>query len=158
MALISLSVMSLVSYSQNKISLSKRSPVYMDLTRSFNAGSPKKVVVDDSQWLNFTTLVNLADPNLTITAQVVAGSIPDGVEMYVEVVPYKGMSKGNHGTSARKIRLTNMSRILIYDIGTCYTGSGRNVGYQLIYSFVVKDYSKVKSGKFALYVQYTITQ
>ena len=89
---------------------------------------------------------------------MVSGSIPDGLELQVEAVPYKGISKGKQGIPSGKIAVTHMPRVLISNIGTSYTGFGRNEGHQLIFSFIIKDYSRLRSGTNTIYVQYTITQ
>jgi len=145
-------------YAQNSLTVSKRSPIYMDLTPSYNAGLPKKVITDESQWLNYTTLVHPSEPNISITVEVASGSIPDGMELQIEAKPYVGMSKSRQGMPTGKIRVSNRPRVLIDNISTCYTGSGRNEGHQLIFSFIITDYSKVRSGISTIYVQYTITQ
>ena len=143
---------------QNRISVSKRSPIYMELTSGSNAGISKKVIIDNSQWLNYTTLVHPADPDVSITVEVAAGSIPEGMELLIEASPYKGMSKGKQGTPTRKISVSNRPRVLIDNIRTSYTGSGRNEGHQLTFSFIITDYAKIRSGTHTIYVQYTITQ
>ena len=130
----------------------------MDLTPSFNAGLQKSIITDDSQWLNYTTLVHPSDPTISITVEIAAGSIPEGLEMHIEASPYIGMSKGKQGTPTGKITVTHMPHVLIDNIGTCYTGSGANEGHRLTFSFIITDYSKLLSGTTTIYVQYTITQ
>lgn len=147
-----------MSFSQNRISVSNRSPIYLDFSRPVAPGAPKQSIIDDSQWLNFTSLVNINDPTLTITAQVVGGTLPEGVELIIEALPYRGMSKANNGVSSGKVKLTNTPRVLISNIGTCYTGNGRNEGFQLRFTFRITDYSKLKAERTALYIEYTITQ
>lgn len=145
-------------HAQNNISLSKREPIYMDLTPSFNTSLPENIITDNSQWLNYTTLVHPSEPTISISVEVASGSIPEGLELQIEASNYIGISKGKPGTTTGKIPVTNMPRILIDNIGTCYTGSGRNEGHQLTLSFVITDYSKIQSGTTTIYVQYTITQ
>jgi hypothetical protein len=149
---------SFVSQAQNSISLSNRNPIYMELTHSFNAGVPGQIISDDSQWLNYTTLVHPSEPTFSITVEVAMGSIPDGLELQIEASPYAGRSNGKVGTPTKKITLTHIPRVLINNIGTCYTGSEKNEGHRLTFSIVVKDYSKLKSGTSTIYVLYTITQ
>lgn len=144
--------------SQNRISVSKRSPLFMDLTPTYNAGMAKKIIVDDSQWLNYTTLVHPSDPTISITVQIAGGSVPEGMELQVEASPYIGLSKSKQGRSAGKITVSNRPRVLINDISTCYSGFGKNEGHQLTFSFVIIDYAKVKSGTSSIYIQYTVTQ
>ena len=146
------------SYAQNRISVSKRSPIYMDLSPTNAAGLSKQIITDDSQWLNYTALVNPSDPTLSITVQVTSGSIPKGMELQIEAKPYVGLSKGKQGTPTGKISLSHRPRVLIDNISTCYTGSGRNEGHQLSFKFIITNYAKIRSGTSAIFVQYTITQ
>lgn len=146
------------TFAQNRLSVSKSSPIYMDLTPGSNAGMPKKVITDNSQWLNYTALVHPSDPDISITVEVVAGSIPEGMELLIEASPYRGMSKGKQGTPTRKISVSNRPRVLIDNIRTSYTGSRRNEGHQLTFSFIITDYAKIRSGIHTIYVQYTISQ
>lgn len=144
--------------SQNRIHVSNKTPILMDFTPSYNAGVAKKVIVDDSQWLNYTTLIHPSDPTYSITIEIAGGMVPEGMELQVEASPYVGMSKSKQGTSNGKIILSNRPKVLINDIATCYSGSGKYEGHQLTFSFVVKDYAKLKSGTTNLYIQYTLTQ
>ncbi len=149
---------SCLSNAQNSISLSRRSPINLELSPSFNPGSGKHIITDNSQWLNYTTLVHPADPTFSITVEISSGSIPEGLELQLEASSYVGISKGKPGNPSRKIILSHIPRVLIANIGTCYTGSNRNEGHQLNFSFIVKDYGKLKSGLSTIYIQYTITQ
>lgn len=147
-----------ISYAQNRLSVSKSNPILMDLTPKNNAGLSPDVIIDNSQWLNYTTLVHYSEPTLSITVEVVSGSIPEGMELQIEASPYRGMSKGNHGRPTGKITVSNIPRVLIDNIRTSYTGSHRNEGHQLTFTYIITDYAKVKSGNYTIYVQYTITQ
>ena len=149
---------SCLSNAQNSISLSRRSPLNLELTPTYYAGSTKQIITDESQWLNYTTLAHPSDPSFSITVEISSGIIPEGLELQVEASSYIGMSKGKPGSPSRKIVLSHRPRVLISNIGTCYTGSGRNEGHQLIFSFIIKDYAKLKSGVSTIYIQYTITQ
>lgn len=145
------------AFSQNRISLSNKNPLYMEMAHNHGTGGPKTELKDDNQWLNYTTLVQLSDPNLCITAQIVSGTMPEGMTLQLEAMPYQGLSKGKQGSPAGKITLSYTPQVLISNIGTAYTGNGKNEGYQLIYTYITRDFSRVSSGSSAVYVQYTIT-
>ncbi len=145
-------------YTQNSISLSNRSPKYMDFKPSYNAGVSKQTIIDDSQWLNYTTLVDAADPTISISVEIANGRIPEGMELQIEASNYRGKTRGKAGIPTRKVSVSHMPRVLIDNIGTCYTGSGRYEGHQIIMSFIIKDYSKVQSGIHSIDLLYTITQ
>ncbi len=142
---------------QNSLTVSKRSPIYMDLTPSYNVGSAKKLITDNSQWLNYTTLVHPSEPAMCITVEVASGNIPIGMELQIEASPYQGMSKSKQGNPTGKKIVSNRPRVLINNIRTCYTGANRNEGHQLTFSFIITDYAKVKSGTSNINIQYTIT-
>jgi hypothetical protein len=145
------------TYSQNRISVSNKSPIFLDFSRPSGSGALKQNIVDDSQWLNFTTLVNINDPAITITVQIVSGTLPPGIELEIEALPYKGLSKGNHGVPS-KIKVSNIPKALISNIGTCYTGNSRNEGYQLKTTFKITNYALLKAESTVLYIQYTVIQ
>ena len=147
---------SFVSHAQNRISLSNRNPIYIDLTPSFNAGLPRQMITDNSQWLNYTTLVRPSDPTISITVEIGSGRVPEGLELQIEASPYVGRSKDRAGTPTRKVTVTHLPRVLINNIGTCYTGSDRNEGHQLTFSFIIKDYAKLQSGTSTIYVQFCL--
>lgn len=145
-------------YAQNKLAISKKAPIYLDFSTVHNAGMKGQIMADDSQWLNYTVLIESAEPSVSISVSVASGSVPEGMELYVEASRYKGFSRGRMGSPIGRIRLSNMPRVLIENIGTSYTGSGRNEGHQLTFFFKVTDYSKLEPGVNTVYVQYTINQ
>ncbi len=144
-------------HSQNRLEVSKRTPIYMDLTPSYNVGTLKKEISDNSQWLNYTTLVHPSEPSIAITVEISSGIIPDGMELRIEAMPYEGMSRSKQGMPTGKLSVSNRPQVLIDNIRTCYTGAGRNEGHQLKFSFIITDYAKVRSGTSNISIQYTIT-
>lgn len=149
-----------LSIAQNKLEISKQSGIDLRLSRIHNAGLVGEVMSDNSQWLNYTVLVDSSDPTVSISVNIASGSIPEGVELYVQAGNYKGFSRrrGKVGNPVNKVRLSHQPRALIKNIGTSYTGSGRNEGHQLTFYFKVVDYSKLEPGTSTIYIQYTITQ
>lgn len=143
---------------QNKVTVSKRNPIYLELSNIYRAGAQNIVLADDSQWLNYTILIEAQDPTVSISASINSGSIPKGMELYVEASNYKGFSRGKVGRSNGRIALSHMPQVLIHNIGTSYTGSGRNEGHQLKFFFKIIDYAKLEPGLHTIYVEYTITQ
>lgn len=147
---------SILTIAQNKIAISRRAPISLDLSNIYNAGAKGQVMADNSQWLNYTILIEDADPRVSISVDISSGRVPPGMELYVEAKPYKGFSRGRMGSPTGRVRLSNMPRVLIDNIGTSYTGSGRNEGHQLTFYFEITDYSKLEPGIHSIYVQYTI--
>ena len=145
-------------FAQNRITVSKRAPINLDFTAINNAGIKGQIIADNTQWLNYTVLVGPSEPRVSISVDIGSGSIPNGIEMFVEASNYKGFSRGKMGTPTGKIPLTHMPKVLIDNIGTSYTGSGRNEGHQITFSFIITNYAKLEPGIHTIYVQYTLTQ
>lgn len=151
-----------ISYStfgQTRLTLSNHNPVTLEVPHIYNSSDPKPELRDDSQWINFTSLVGAADPNMSVSVQIVSGTLPQGMDLVVEVLPYRGLSKTNQqGTPTSKVIASYTPQVIISNIGTCFTGNGRNEGFQVIYTFVIRDYSRLSSGSESIYLQYTIMQ
>ena len=149
-----------LSFAQNKLEVSKQSGIDLRLSSIHNAGLNGEVMSDNSQWLNYTVLVGASDPRVSISVNIASGSVPEGLKLFVEAGNYKGFSrgKGKVGNPVKKVRLSHQPMVLINNIGTSYTGSGRNEGHQLTFYFKIVDYSKLEPGTNTIYVQYTITQ
>ncbi len=149
---------SLKTVAQHTVSVSKSNPIYLDLTSPNMSGAIQKTTIDNSQWLNYTTYVHPSDPTLSIMVEVISGTIPPGLMLTVEASPYVGFSQGKQGSPAGKVTLSPRPKVLINNISTCYTGSGRNEGHQLTFSIIVIDWAKVRSGTNNISIRYTITQ
>ena len=143
---------------QNKLSVSKRAPINLNFSQLNQAGMNGQIIADNSQWLNYTVLLEASAPSVSISVDIASGSVPEGVELYVEASRYKGFSRGKMGTPTGRIPVTHMPRVLVNNIGTSYTGSGRNEGHQLTFYFKITDYAKLEPGINTIYVQYTINQ
>ena len=156
--LLLLTICNTLLIAQNKIAISKRTPLFVDMRNISNAGLKGEVIADNSQWLNYTVMIDSSDPTVSISVNIASGSVPEGLEMYVEAGRYKGFSRSRMGKPVGRVLLTHVPRVLINGIGTSYSGSGRNEGHQLTFSFKIKDYSKLEPGQNTIYVEYTITQ
>lgn len=147
-----------VLIAQNKLVVSKRAPINLNFSQLNQAGMNGQIIADNSQWLNYTVLLEASGPSASISVDIASGSVPEGLELYVEAGRYKGFSRGKMGTPTGRIPLTHMPRVLVNNIGTSYTGSGRNEGHQLTFYFKITDYAKLEPGISTIYVQYTINQ
>lgn len=143
---------------QNKIAISRRAPVSLDLSNVYNAGRKGQIMADNSQWLNYTVVVKHGDPKASISVDIDLGSVPEGLELYVEASKYKGFSHGKMGLPTGRIRLSNIPKVLIHNIRTSYTGAGIYEGHQLTFYFEITDYSKLEPGINPIYIQYTLNQ
>ena len=111
---------------------------------------------NSTKWLNFTSAVA---PGITrrITAQVVSGSIPDGVRLKLETASYTGSGGGGSalGSVTSPVYPTTTATTLINGIGGAYTGNGTN-GYNLKYSLEIQNYSLLRNTNVSFTVIYTL--
>ena len=150
--------LSCVSYSQNSVTISNSSTLSLDFASPYNPGSPVINVSDNSKWLNYTVLQTPPEPTFSITAQISSGTNLSGMELRMEAGSYTGSGGGQPGTSAGQIILSTEPQTIIYNIGTCSTGAGINVGHQLTYSLVITNYSQLSASSASINILYTITQ
>lgn len=148
----------ITSTAQNKLMVSKRAPINLNFTQLNKAGLNGHFIADESQWLNYTVLLEPSGPSSYISVSIAAGSIPEGLELYVEASRYRGFGRGKMGIPTGRIRLSHQPKILLDNIGTTYSGSGKNEGHQITFFFKITDYAKLEPGLNNIYVQYTINQ
>jgi hypothetical protein len=148
----------ILALGQNSIEISKRAPINLDLRNISISEKKGKIIADNSQWLNYTVLIGEADPPVSISVNIESGSLPQGIELNVEALEYRGFSRGKMGKPAGPINLSHIPKVLLRNIGTSYSGSGRNEGHQLLFSFKITDFAKLEPGINTIYIQYTITQ
>ncbi len=147
-----------ITLGQNLISVSSTRLKSLNFIPSYRAGLSPNFLIDDTKWINYSVLVKQSDPTCSISVQIISGTIPDGVNIMVKAMPYVGSSRGKHGISIGKIKLSHVPQVLIDNIGTCYTGIGTRVGHQLIYTVDIKEFEQLKSGTPAINLLYTISQ
>lgn len=158
LALIVITLTSPVGWAQNSMSVSDRSSISIDLSAIATAGMHTEMVADNTQWINYSLDVNPAEPFASISVEIASGNIPNGIELYIQAGYYTGSGRGKTGQPTGKIRIDNMPKVLINDIGTSFTGNGRHQGHQLILSFVITDFALLQPGEYTLYIQYTLKQ
>ena len=71
---------------------------------------------------------------------------------------FNGTGGGAPGIPAGMLTLSNISQVLINNIGTCNTGIGVNVGHQLTYTLGISNYSALQSSSSTVNILFTITQ
>lgn len=147
-----------VSRAQNSLSVTERSSVSIDLSAIIAAGKNTELVTDDSQWINYIIAMNPSETLASISVEIASGTIPNGMEFYMQAGPFTGTGKGKTGRTTGKIRVDHVPKVLINDIGTSNTGHGKHQGHQLILSMVITDFSLLQPGNYSLYLQYTLKQ
>ncbi|MBA4851228.1 hypothetical protein [Emticicia sp. BO119] len=107
-----------------------------------------------TKWLNFTSAVA---PGVTrrITAQVVSGTIPNGVQLKLETATYTGAGSGSLGTVTSPVYLTTTATTFINNIGGAFTGNGTSNGFNLKYSLEIQNYSLLRNTNTSFTIIYT---
>lgn len=145
-----------MAQNNNSLSVTNRSSSAFNLSAINRAGKAAEMLLDNSQWINYSINAEPTEPYRSISASITSGQIPPGVEVYLEASHYHGPSSGKSGKPTGKIKLGNVPNILIDEIGECNTGNGKFHGHKLTLSVVVTDYGQLHTGDFNLYIQYTI--
>jgi len=113
---------------------------------------------DPQLWLNYTCSIAPNSPSKNLTAQIISGNVPDGLELQLNVSEYSGSGKGNFGTPISKINLQNYPQNIISNIGGSYTNKGVNNGHKLEYAIAITNYEQLDSeNSNILTIVYTIS-
>ena len=147
------------AYAQNSVSLSNEIPQYMSLDPNFYEGNPQKLTFQFAEWINYTTLIDYyGEPSFSISVQLVSKHKPKGLELRAIAGSYKGLSREGIGISTGIKSVSQSARMLIDNITTCYTGSGRGQGHRTLLFFSVPNYIKADTGTYKINVVFTLRQ
>ncbi|MDP4276707.1 MAG: hypothetical protein Q8914_03640 [Bacteroidota bacterium] len=144
--------------SPSNLSVTDRLSMTVNLAGAVASGMNKEVVIDRSQWINYSVEINPSDPAASISVAIGSGTLPSGIEIFLEADRDNGLGYGKVGRPTGKVRLSNTPSALINDIGSSSTGRGKQHGHRLTMSSIVTDYALLHSGDYTLYIQYTISQ
>jgi hypothetical protein len=152
--------LSLANFAQNSnsMSITNRSTSSYDLSAIYTPGKRLEKIVDNSQWMNYSLKVNPSEPLQSISVSIATGTIPPGVEIYLEADSENGSGSGKMGKPTGKIRLSNVPQTLIHEIGTCNTGNGKYRGHRLTMTAIVTNFGLLEPGNYNLYILYTLNQ
>lgn len=136
--------------------------ITMGFTAPTEAGLPITAPADNSDlWLNVSSIVTATggiDPSRKVSVKVDA-TIP-GVDINVTAAADAGNGAGTTGTvSPTAITLTTANQDIVTGIGSCYTGTGANNGYNLTYSIAQTstNYGNMVANSNTVTVTYTIS-
>lgn len=129
------------------------------------AGSPVGVVTNSDMYVRVSSIVP-GGTHRELSARISNGTVPAGTQITLVSAPCTTTNSGGAlGTViTTPIVLDAIDKILVDNIGTCYTGTGYNDGYRLTYSWqpipTLTDYSMIKStvSPVAITVVITITE
>lgn len=133
----------------------------MSLVPEYYETSTPEVTFQYTQWINYITLIDpYYDPAFSITVQLVSKKIPKGLKLQVGSDPYKGLSKGEVGTSTgmKQVSPGKGARVLIDNITTSFTGSGRGQGHRTTLLFTAPSLSSSDTTAYLVNVVYTLVQ
>jgi hypothetical protein len=158
LVLMVLIAMSGVGKAQNSLTVTNRSTTTFEMTNIIISGNHTETVVDNNQWMNYSFNWNWSDPLATISVAIASGTIPPGMEIYIQAGNYNGSGRGHAGKPTGKIKLGYIPTVLINGIGDVNTGHGKHQGHQITLSILIVDYALVQPGNYTLNLQYTLNQ
>lgn len=101
------------------------------------AGAAVTGVSNSDMFLRLSSLVP-GGTNREVTVRISSGSVPLGTKLSVVAAPCTIANSGGSLGSviSTPIILSTINQNLILTIGSCYTGTGYNDGYQLTYNWI----------------------
>lgn len=110
-------------------------PINLNLTTNV-AGAPVSTVSNSDMFVKISSTVP-GGTHREITARIATGEVPVGTKLTLISAPCTTANSGGKlGTPvSTPIVLNSMDQILVDYIGSCYTGTGYNDGYQLTYTW-----------------------
>lgn len=136
-----------------------KSTINLKVEAPERAGDPIDMTdaVNDEKWINYSSSLRSGEPYRNITAQIISGELPNGIQLKLKAGGYTGNGKGHTGKSNNDIILSNVPQILVRDIGAAVTGRGRFNGHQLFFSLDYAKYGDIDFGKEAIVIVFTLT-
>lgn len=128
---------------------SNHAPISLTLGGSV-AGAPVSAVSNSDMFLHLSSLVP-GGTNREVTVRISAGSVPAGTNLTLISAPCTiANSGGRLGIPlSTPLELSAIDQNLITGIGSCYTGTAYNDGFQLTYTWsptsLAADYGLIES-------------
>lgn len=110
-------------------------------------------------WLNYSSIIEKGSTNF-ITVHISSGNLPPETFIKLEISEDSGLGAGKMGVSSKQITLSHYPQNIITDIGSCFTGRGREKGHLLTYIWTnIEDYTKslYSKNEYLITLTYTIT-
>ncbi len=136
-------------------------PVTLTLTAS-TAGAAVESTSNSDLFVKVSSIVPGATDR-EISARISSGSVPTGTILTLVSAPCTiTNSGGNLGTpAATPITLSSIDQDLVLGIGSCYTGTGYNDGYQMTFTWSpdnpATNYGLIESNTYNVIVVLTIS-
>lgn len=94
-------------------------------------------------WLNYTCSIAPNSPTKNLSAQIISGSVPEGLELLLKVSEYSGSGSGQFGVPLPLVKLRSYPQTIMTNIGGSYTNKGVNQGHQLEYELEITNYKRL---------------
>lgn len=120
---------------------------------SSTPGAPINSASNSDMFLRLSSLVP-GGTDREVTTRISSGSIPSGTTLTVLAAPCTITNSGGAlgQVNPNPITLTSTDQLLVSFIGSCYTGTGNNDGYQLTF-----DWAPTNLGADYQYIEATTT-
>jgi hypothetical protein len=142
------------------IRVNSGSAITLTIVAPGTSGAAPSDVTDATQYLQYT-VIKVGSATYKVTGKITAGTVPNGVTLYVAAANAGAGGAGTKGTGAGEKALPSgavPATDLITGIGSCYTATGVADGSQLTYRLSVTDWGTIaEASSTALTVTYTIT-
>lgn len=138
----------------------ENSTILLAIEKTMIAGEKAAYISKQNQelWINYTCSLAPDSASKNLSAQIVSGSVPPGLELQLNINEYSGSGKGEFGTTINKISLQNYPQDIISNIRGSYTNIGVNNGHKLEYSLEVTNYKMLDAeNSNTLTIVYTIS-
>ena len=140
---------------------SNHAPVSLTLATS-TAGAPVSSVSNSDFYIKVSSITPGATDR-ELTARISNGSVPAGTTLTLVSAPCTTANSGGElGTPVSSpITLSSVDQYLVHYIGTCYTGTGYNDGYQMTFNWIpdvsAGNYGSIESITANITVVFTLT-
>lgn len=121
--------------------------LHFSIQPATEAGASPEIgeVSGETLWINYSSSLVGQNNARQIIAEIAQGSMPPGIDLFVEASPYSGSGDGMHGQPSGRVNITSQQQPVLTGIGNCFTGDGINNGHSLTFSAEITDYSKIRS-------------
>ena len=101
--------------------------------------------ISEELWGNYSSAIRRNGAKRSIEAQIINGTLPKGLSLYVHASSYSGSGRGELGVSTGETVLGTTPNAVIHNIGSCFTGNGMNNGHKLNFVLEITDMDLVNA-------------
>lgn len=117
--------------------------------------SVRTVMYNNNSRLHLSSVANESNMR-QLSAAITSGTIPSGTKLKLAVQNPNDNFHGYPGDMGNEIVLNNAAKVVVKEIGTCYSERGANDGYGLDYTFEISNNER-KSTKNNTRITVTLT-